>query len=281
MHLMEIYKPWYAGLRRASKAFPVIIKLHKRYWRYRTLMNIGWNYLDPLGYFNEIPSDAAGNPLPWFSYSAISFLESIVQKRWKVFEYGSGYSTVFWNTKCGRTVSVEHDEYWFNILRRRYSNFEIYFVKEGADRQRQVITDLIDAFEAIGFDLPLSSDQAHNRAHGLLNREFADYAAKLVDFPKGFFDVIVVDGMARSLCLFLAAEYISESGIIILDDSDRWQYNDLQQHLIMAKNFNRLDFSSLTPKSTREQTTSIFFKDIGFLRASKTIRKQGAGHLGW
>jgi len=50
--------------------------------------------------------------------------------------------------------------------------------------------------------------------------------------------------------LYLAAEYVSEDGMIILDNSDRWQYNDLQHYLIQAKKVKRIDFQGLGPLNT-------------------------------
>jgi hypothetical protein len=268
-------------LKKIVEKFPPLARLRKIFLRYWKPIRIGKYYLEPLGYFNEHISDSNGNAIPWFTYPSIIFLESIIQKQWKVFEYGSGYSTVFWNRKCQKTVSVEHDENWFSILRQRNRDFEIYLLKEGADRSKKEIVDLIVSFEAKKFDLPLSPDQVHNNERRLLNIEFANYAAKIIDFPKGYFDVIVVDGVARCLCLFLAVEYISESGIIILDNSDRWQYNDLQKYLIQEKGFQRLDFHGLSPMVTIGTTTSIFFKNTDFLIETKIMRDKGAGDLGW
>ncbi len=252
-------------------------RLYLRYWK---PIKIGKHYLDPLGYFNSGVSDTDGASLPWFSYPATHFLESVVQKNWSVFEYGSGYSTEFWNRKCRRVISVEHDEKWFDILRDRNKGFELHLLKEGAERGRREIVELIRSFEAQEFSLPQSTSAFFNKYHGLANVEFANYAAKLMDFPKGFFDVIVVDGMARCLCSFVAAEYISNTGIIILDNSDRWQYNAVHQYLIDQKGFNRVDFHGLGPVNTYGWTTSIFFKQADFMKRAKTTREEGAGDLG-
>jgi len=115
----------------------------------------------------------------------------------------------------------------------------------------------------------------------LLNTEFANYATHLLEFPKGYFDVVVVDGMARSLCLFLAADYVAADGIIILDNSERWQYNSLQEYLIKKKNFFRIDFTGLGPLRPISWTTSVFFKDPAFLRNAECGRPRGTGDLGW
>lgn len=252
-------------------------RLYLRYWQ---PIKVGKHYLGPAGFFNAVVSDANGAALPWFSYPAIYFLESVVQKDWSVFEYGSGYSTEFWNRKCRRVISVEHDERWFNRLRERNKGFELYLLKEGADRGRREIVELIRSFEAQKFNLPQSASVYFDKYHGLENVAFADYAGKLMDFPKGCFDVIVVDGMARCLCAFIAADYISDQGIIILDNSDRWQYNAAHQYLIDQKGFNRVDFHGLGPVNTYGWTTSIFFRQTEFMRRAKTSREEGAGDLG-
>lgn len=263
-----------------AEALRKVLFHNSMYLRYWKPITIGRDYLGPVGYFNAGVSDAHGASLPWFSYPATHFLESVVQKNWSVFEYGSGYSTEFWNRKCRRVVSVEHDEKWFYILRERNKRFELHLLKEGADRGRHEIVELIRSFEAQNFCLPQSTSVYFNKYHGLENVAFADYAAKLMDFPKGFFDVIVVDGMARCLCTFVAAEYISDAGIIILDNADRWQYNAAHQYLIDQKGFNRLDFHGLGPVNTYGWTTSIFFKQTDFVKHAKTAREEGAGDLG-
>jgi len=263
--------------RKVLKKTTIAVRLNS----YRRFLQMGRRYLAANGYFNSVPSDSSGNAIPWYSYPAVAFLKEVIQKQWRVFEYGCGYSTVFWNMNCGRTVSVEHDEQWFNRLKKSYPQFELHLVNEGTGLHLKEASDLIAAFEARHFELPLSSSREDNIKHGLLNVEFSNYAAKLTEYPKGFFDIIVVDGMARCLCLYLAAEYISQAGLILLDNSDRWQYNELQHYLIHEKNFKRIDFNGLGPRNSYAWTTSVFFKNADFLLKSRTTRKQGSGDLGW
>jgi len=241
---------------------------------------ISEQYLAPSGYWHSYPADSNGNAVPWFTYPAIQFLNGVVQPSWKVFEYGSGYSTVFWNARCALTVSVEHDESWFNHLKALHPEFDVRLVKEGFDVSRGYLEDLVARFEAESFELPTLPDRQSNIDHGLLNREFANYAAQVTEFPKGFFDVIVVDGMARCLCLYAAAEYIADEGVIVLDNSDRWQYNDLQDYLVRSKGFKRIDFDGLGPLRAAGWITSIFFKSAAFPICVETRRDRGSGDLG-
>src|SRR5438046_2351056 len=72
--------------------------------------------------------DAAGNPLPWYTYPAIEFLRQLDFRDRTVFEYGSGMSTVFWGQKAKQVVSVEDDEEWCNTLKTMLSsNAEVIY----------------------------------------------------------------------------------------------------------------------------------------------------------
>ncbi len=267
-------------LGKVAKKSPLVVKLHTDFLNLNRLWQMRAKYLAPGGYFNSFPSDSAGEATPWYTYAAIAFLKGVIQKQWKVFEYGCGYSTVFWSKNCAKTVSVEHDEDWFNRLKGIHPDFDLHLVKEGSEPHRKEAADLVAAFEAKHFDLPVLADRYRNIEHGLLNKEFANYAGKITEYPRGEFDVIVVDGMARSLCGFFAAEYLAEGGVILLDNSDRWQYNDLQNYLIREKNFKRIDFHGLGPLNPHAWTTSVFFKDADFLLKAPTRREPGAGDLG-
>ena len=81
--------------------------------------------------------------------------------------------------------------------------------------------------------------------------------------------------------MYLAAEYVSEDGIIVLDNSDRWQYNDLQDYLIHDAGFKRIDFHGLGPVNPYGWTTSLFFKNADCLLKAPARRPQGAGELYW
>ena len=63
------------------------------------------------------PVDASGAPLPWVNYALIDLLEERLRPDMRVFEYGSGYSTLFFASRCRSVTSVEHDAAWLAVLR--------------------------------------------------------------------------------------------------------------------------------------------------------------------
>lgn len=56
--------------------------------------------------------DRDGQPVPWYTYPAIAWLENIDFSGLDVFEYGSGNSTAFWAGHARSVRSVEDDGDW-------------------------------------------------------------------------------------------------------------------------------------------------------------------------
>lgn len=66
--------------------------------------------------------DRHGNPLPWFTYSAIQFLLAKDFSDKNILEWGSGQSTYFWMTRAKWLVSVEDSLEWFLKINDSVSN---------------------------------------------------------------------------------------------------------------------------------------------------------------
>lgn len=60
--------------------------------------------------------DGKGNPLPWITYPAIEFLNTIDFSDAKVFEFGAGSSTLWWAKRAKLVCSVERERDWFERL---------------------------------------------------------------------------------------------------------------------------------------------------------------------
>jgi hypothetical protein len=235
------------------------------------------NYLERQGWFLNVPADSEGYT-PWFTYPAVSFLKDIISPEVKVFEFGSGYSTLYFNKNAGECFSVEHDRGWANHLLKINPAANIVVCEEGAAPLAEALNYFAE-FAKENFLMPTISDRNHNIQHGLLNLEFSSYASQLTARPCGYFDIIVVDGMARLLTGYLAAQFLSENGYIILDNSDRWRYNDLQRYLIRM-GFGRVDFWGVGPVNDYPWCTSFFSKQFG-IKNHRVDRPAGSGELGW
>lgn len=167
---------------------------------------IGWQRSASQG----MPVDEDGFEVPWFSYPAVMWLASVLQGSERVFEYGSGNSTVWLARRAASVVSVEHDEAWVKLQSDRF----------GAN------VDLLHR-PCLGDEDWAPSGDA--------------YVDALSSYDRGQFDIIVVDGMARNSCMQVASTFAQGSEVVIVDNTDRPAYrrgiNALQED-----GFGRIDF---------------------------------------
>lgn len=184
-----------------------------------------FGYLLETGWFNSFksgnPIDNNLKPIPWFTYSVIDFLKSKVNSNLSVLEFGSGNSTFFFADKSRAVISLEHNKEWYEkILSKAPENIKLIYTSS----------------------------------------ENADVFLSPLTEIKNKFDVIVVDSIFRNECIKGCLNYLTEQGIILLDDSERSEYNE-GIAFAMKHNFKRLDFSGIAPGIFFRKCTSVFYKD--------------------
>lgn len=76
--------------------------------------------MDDYGFENSIkarkPVDKNHQPLPLYSYPVIEYLNSLDFNHKKIFEFGSGQSTLYWLSCGAQVVSVENDQKWIDLV---------------------------------------------------------------------------------------------------------------------------------------------------------------------
>lgn len=75
----------------------------------------------------QICVDKNGEPLPWYTYPAIEYLQQFDYSRKQIGEFGCGYSCAFWAKRAQNVKAVENDEKWFERWQRelQLDNLEI------------------------------------------------------------------------------------------------------------------------------------------------------------
>lgn len=63
--------------------------------------------------------NASGDPIPWYTYPAIEYLESFDFKNCDVFEFGSGNSSLYWAKRSRSVCSVEDNQDWFEVVSKK------------------------------------------------------------------------------------------------------------------------------------------------------------------
>jgi hypothetical protein len=178
--------------------------------------------------------------LPWWSFKATTEVEAFILARssCRVFEWGSGASTIWLARRSKSVVSIEHDSSWFEMLRPQIpANVEL-FLRCGTpteDGNRYTF---------------------QSRKKGWKNLDFTLYASSIVGF-KNKYDVIVIDGRVRNACMSAALRHINEGGIIILDNSQRYRYKSAFWEA-NSMGFTHTTYTGLTPGSPFPTSTTIF-----------------------
>jgi hypothetical protein len=149
------------------------------------LIRIGIKLASEEGFYKStllgLPFDKFGYPIPWFSYPAINFLNQYDLTDKKVFEWGSGNSTLYWARRCLRVVSVENDYQWYKKFTKKIKKFK---------------------------NLKM-----------VFAREKTDYLASILK-ERNNFDIIVIDGYFRDKAAQLSIHKVKAGGMIILDNSE-------------------------------------------------------------
>ena len=149
-----------------------------------------YGYLKEMGWIKSFilkkPVDDSGNPIPWNTYSYIDFISQRLKKNMSIFEYGCGYSTLYYQKKVNFVASVEHDMDWYNKISLMASN---------------------------------NVKLCHQPLEGIT------YENAPMKF-KELFSIIIIDGEKRVKCMYEAIKYLKDDGVIVLDDSHWDEYKD-------------------------------------------------------
>lgn len=188
--------------------------------------------------------------IPWLTFDAIGFLNTIPLQSKKVFEWGSGGSTLFWLKKGAYVVSVEHDPQWYEKMKLILTKTENVDYKLIEPEIRKIESNLIDPSDPEAY---LSSNSKEH--------SFYKYASIIDQFENDYFDVILVDGRARPSCIMHAVKKIKPGGLLILDNSDRDYY--LSKTPRYLKNFQKEVYSGAVPLVPVFSETTVYKKIPG------------------
>lgn len=100
----------------------------------------------------KLPVAADGSPVPWYTYPAIEYFNQLDARGLKVFEFGSGNSSLYWARKGADVWSVEHDPNWYESMIARSAQLRGLSLRESADAYAQAIKDTGQQFDIIIID---------------------------------------------------------------------------------------------------------------------------------
>ena len=223
-------------------------------------------FLEPSGWkrsaLEQRPVRADGRPLPWFTFGAIEFLHQVVDGGMKVFEFGAGYSTLWW-CRAATIDSVDHDPHWLAEIKPLVSsNVRLRLVEKHA--QTNHAAQLVyEEFNLLTRRKSWPYDNNKVDRRGLNDEDFIGYAASVMDAEHDY-DIIVIDGMARRLCTQFAVSKLKKTGFIVFDNSNRSDY-DVAYQILKQHGFYQLPFWGLVPGANFMTCTSIFLRTLDML----------------
>lgn len=180
--------------------------------------------------------------LPWWTYRATAFVEKFLSVRnghSQVFEYGSGASTFWLSSRCQSIHTVEHDQAYFHQI------------KSLAKDLKNVTWNLVTPKPIIG---SLSDGKCLSARKGFEMLDFTDYVQSIANTPI-LYDLIVIDGRARSSCLKFSMNFLKPNGIIVFDNTFRQRYH----HAISQSRLTCKKFTGLAPSLLYPEQTSILY----------------------
>jgi len=189
-----------------------------------SLVANGESYLHASGWIESkrrgYPCRPDGSELPWMNYAVVAFLERRLNKTLSVFEYGSGYSTLFYARRVRNVISVEYDQAWIaSIGPRLPPNASVLFVPDDVD---------------------------------------GDYCRAIARSGDSF-DVVVVDGKDRENCVKQSMQALSSRGVIVLDDSQRAGYAPAISYA-QDNGYLTVDFEGLKPTESSWFRSTILYR---------------------
>lgn len=161
-----------------------------------------------------------GEPVPWFNYGFVRFLRGRVKPHMIVFEYGSGFSTQWWEKHAASVDAVEHDAKW----------------------AKQVATRLGDSASIRHIELDYDGV----------------YCRSILAMTKSY-DIVVVDGRDRVNCMRMGLHRLTDNGVIVFDNSQRRHYREGIEE-VKAQGWKEIQFSGLAPMTYVESFTSVLYR---------------------
>lgn len=159
---------------------------------------------------------------PWMGKSIIDLIKSKVNSSMRVFEWGSGNSTMFWSQYVKEVVSIENNFEWYSKMKEKIaSNVKLQYVE---------------------------------LVYG------GEYCKKILQEGDRF-DIISIDGRDRVNCAINSIQSLKEDGVIIWDNTERESYQPGYDFL-MKNGFKMLELNSVIyglPGS--DDHTAIFYRE--------------------
>ncbi len=185
-----------------SRAAYKLLRYDREHWRYAGL------------YLNSFRTKylSVHTETPILTLGAVAFLDDYLDGRQQVFEWGAGGSTAYIARRCASLVYVENiPDYYAQVAEH------VEHIAQG-----EVSGLLVESErDATPPDTPVEWASYRDDDPRFADETFIAYAQAIDAYPDQSFDLVNIDGRARSTCVYHALPKIRDGGYLMLDDSHR------------------------------------------------------------
>lgn len=188
----------------------------------------------------HVPLELARLDVPWWTYRAIDEVDAWIASRAgevRVFEWGSGASTIWLGRRVASVISIEHHVEFGAMLGRN-------------------IADMRNVSLVVTPPSASATPKIGSSKEGYGGLDFSDYVGQISAIG-GVFDLIIIDGRAREACLVVGLDHLAPDGIIVFDNSSRRRYRSAIAEAPVTERIYR----GLTPTLPYPDQTSILTTD--------------------
>src|SRR6185437_13464320 len=172
--------------------------------------------------------------LPWITIVAKNYIQNYLKKKnktdVKIFEFGSGGSSLFFLKYADEVISAEHDPEWYGLVKDTICKKNIKGWKGFLQKPEKI---------EVGLEyIPDAANPLHYSTNSESYNEylFRNYATCIDQFADNYFDIVLVDGRSRPSCLYHSINKVKKGGLLVLDNAERSYY--LSHHIIDSNEFD-------------------------------------------
>ncbi len=159
--------------------------------------SLNYKYGYALSNLHQRPIDIENQELPWFTYPAIEYVSQFNLQDKSIFEWGSGYSSLFFARRCKNIISIESNQNWYKELSQKSLGNQKIFLKSEESFARS-INDFSEEFDIIIIDSLRRYDCALNaisclKKGGIIILDNSDWFPNTCKFLRQLHQFIQVD----------------------------------------------------------------------------------------
>jgi hypothetical protein len=190
-------------------------------------------------------SSPLADECPLITFGAADWLEQVLRRDMRVFEWGSGASTLYLARRVGELASVEHDPEWHRRIAAALEDHDI-------TRCHYV---LVEPGPPGSGARPDAGDPYVSTRRRYAGSSFERYVKAIDGYPDQHFDLVLVDGRQRVACGRRALPKIRPGGHLLLDNSERPEYEPLRR---LLESYPVRDFFGVGPYQAKPWRTTVW-----------------------